>query len=955
MAQQQTKNSGHVYKQNVPRDEAHIRDYWLIVLKYRWIVITCFLTIVLITTVYTFTQEPVYQATVQLVIQKELPSILTQDGISSYSAYDQPFYNTQLRILKSSPLAEEVIRKLDLVHNPNFYQPKEGDKVPAIHKQCSKIASDDPIPDEVMDRLLSNITIDPQGNSYVVFIRSKSTSPKLAADIANNLAKSYIEMQVEKRTENPLGKEGWLRSQLSKQKEQVEVAELAMQHYMESSGVISTHSAEREDIASRRLALLDAELQGAELERVQLQQVFEQNTESGEDLNAMLSNPGMFDNESVSSLRKHLVQTDKELAKLSVTMGPKHPTIIRLQEERDSLIHSLSALLVSIKESYKKKYMAVLVKEQSLRQSVEKQRQSILDLNQKSIQYEVLRREVETSRELYEILLRRARETKVESTSGTQVINTEIIEEAKTPVNPIKPRKQRDILLGLFMGLIVSCMLAFTIDYFDDSISSPEDIKKNYSIPILGMIPKMEIGENGDHYKDHDDLFISHNQSSNLGEAFRVIRSSLMFSIPGSGSRKILVTSATSKEGKTLATANLAVVMAQNGLKTLIIDGDMRKPRLHRVFEMPKDRGFSNLLVGDDDPFSMVVATEVENLHLLPSGPIPPNPADLLSSQRATEVFNRLEEKYDCLIIDSPPLLPVSDPLPLSLNVNLTVILVNMGKTNKNALDQAIERLRSANQKLMIGAVMNYMSIAKDVYGSYYYNYYESDDDEANDVRRKRKERRLSPHGHNQSVLGGVGNFLNRKNGLLLLAVFSLLGVVYLGMGLQAAARLQNDDDVKSNSIPKEATTIKSARQESRVLTNRNAPMKTKYTEPVDFSSDNELAFPDVIGNWDNRVLTIDMHIGRPIPQNRRDFIVSDPMRIVIDLFVPSFPKTTEEFFDIPENSLISRVRFGRHKEFIRFVFDVKTDDFPKYEIDLNHSSVKIKLFVDKYYSDNNL
>ena len=423
-------------------------------------------------------------------------------------------------------------------------------------------------------------------------------------------------------------------------------------------------------------------------------------------------------------------------------------SILALQEELNSLQSRKSNEIGRIVDALYNEYKVALAKEYSLKNALNQQKGESLAMNVKAIDYNVLKRQAESSREMYDILVKRFKETSI--TEDIKTGNIRIVDLAEIPRTPVKPKKAQNLILGLIVGLALGVGLAFFLEYLDNTIKVPDDIKNILKLPYLGPVPAIAAAEGGvgnGERNPADDLVSHLSPKSTASEAYRGIRTSILFSSAEQAPQVLIVSSSGPREGKTITSANIAITMAQAGNRVVILDCDMRRPRVHKIFSLSRDRGMSNLLVGNDVLDNVVIRTDIPNLDVIPSGPIPPNPSEVLSSQRMVDLIGVLRGRYDRVIIDTPPITAVTDAVILSKIVDGVVLIVRAGVAHRELVRNAVEQLRQVNAHIL-GAVLNGVDMGRDSYYYYqYYYYYYGEDGERKKKTRTRKKMRSRYYG----------------------------------------------------------------------------------------------------------------------------------------------------------------------------------------------------------------
>ena len=431
----------------------------------------------------------------------------------------------------------------------------------------------------------------------------------------------------------------------------------------------------------------------------------------------------------------------KRASELSKKYGEKHPQMVAIESELGTLQGRKKLEIQRVINALKNEYTVALAKENSLKSALGEQKTESLELNQKAIEYGVLQRETESAKQMYDLLIKRFKETSL--TEDMQTGNIRIIDRAETPRAPVRPRKQLNILLAIVVGLVMGVGLAFFFEYLDNTIKLPDDIKRHLQVPYLGPVPAIAL--NGSVVRPGEpipQLVTVHpprpRQARRTGGSGR----SILFSSADHSPQVVLVSSAGPLEGKSLTSANLAVTMAQSGTNAVLVDCDMRKPTAHKIFGLPREKGISSLLVGACGFDEAVMRTQVPNLDVIPCGPIPPNPSELLGSGRMVKLIEVLRKKYGRIIIDSPPLTAVTDAVVLSKLADGVIIVVRAGDTPREIIKNGLTQLHGVNARIL-GVVLNGVEMGREgyYYYQYYYYYYGEDGEKRKKTKSKRRQK----------------------------------------------------------------------------------------------------------------------------------------------------------------------------------------------------------------------
>lgn len=713
-------------------EEVHLRDYIRILAKRKWLVITAFVLIVASTALFTFTMDPVYEATAKIVIEKENPNVVSIEEVFALDAADSDYSQTQFEILQSRTVARKVIERLDLGNTEEFNPAPKDDAISTV-KQALREAIDsvkiavrsiltpkdkleqalaEESDSRLVDNFLSRLTIDPVRNSRVVNVRFKAKDPVLAARIADTVTQVFIELGLETKLMAVQDAVSWLSNRIQEERAKVEEAQMRFQKYKEENSIITNFSSGTEQVTQQKLAELNSKAIEAEAARVEAETRYNQT--KGISSNSLDSVAEILASPVIQSIKASEMSVQNSLAEMSKKYGANHPQIIAIKAELNELSKRKSAEVQKIVQSLKNNFELALAKEKSLKEALRSQEQGALSLSKKSIQYGVLQREAESAKEVYDLLVKRFKETTL--TENMKTVNVRVVDKAETPTQPIKPRKAMNMLLALVLGITAGTGLAFFAEYLDNTLKTPDDVARFLHTPYLGMIPSI------DDIKSNSmaEVFVHNDPKSVASESVRGLRSNLLFSKADQMPQVVLLTSATPKEGKTLVAVNLGTAMAQAGCKTLLIGSDMRRPRAHKILEIDNGAGLSNILSGVSGIEEFIKPTGIPNLDIITAGPVPPNPSELLGSKRMPELIATLRERYEHIIIDTPPATAVTDAAILAQHADGVVIISKAFVTPKELVRSAIEALQKVNAKIF-GVVLNSVNMSKE--GSYYYQY----------------------------------------------------------------------------------------------------------------------------------------------------------------------------------------------------------------------------------------
>ncbi len=718
--------------------EPGLHDYLRVLYRFRWIALIAFLVTVFSTAVATFTMTPVYEATVKLLIEAESPKVVTFQDVIQEAQQRQDYYQTQYDLLKSRSLARRTLDSLNLWNHPQFAghlsavaagssRPERsfglrrllGGAVSAVAGLFSSREKPAELPAagetaaqaKAIDVFLEDLTVSPVRNSRIVDVKFRSPDPVLAARVANAHARNYIEQNLEYRFLASKEATDWLAQRLTEQRRQLEASEAALQRYREQNDAVSLE--DRQNIVVQKLADLNAAVTRAKTERLEKEALYNQLRALQTDRSALDTFPAILSNPFIQELKGQLAELQREEAQLGEKLGDRHPDMIRVRTAIQTAEAKLEGEIAKVVQSVRNEYLAALAQERSLAEALEAQKREALQLNRKAIDYGVLQRDVESNRQIYESLLQRAKETGVAGELKASSIR--VVDSAEVPRSPTRPRKGLNLLLGAVVGAMLAVGLAFFFEYLDNRVKTPDEIKAYLGLPFLGLVPRVSPKE-----VRGEPPLLTNGVPPPFAEAFRVVRTNVLFSSAEEGSKSLLVTSTGPGEGKTVTASNLAVGLAQAGQRVLLVDADLRRPKVHDLFGHKAEPGLSNLLVGNAKASEAVRKSSVSGLWVLPAGRIPPNATELLGSPRFKDFLATLRDHFDWVIVDSPPVLVAADAAVVAHAASGVLYVVGAEMPARQAARSALEQLAAARARV-VGAVLNRVDLE---HNAYYYSHY---------------------------------------------------------------------------------------------------------------------------------------------------------------------------------------------------------------------------------------
>jgi capsular exopolysaccharide synthesis family protein len=710
--------------EQMPR-EAHLLDYVIILRKHQWLILTFLLTVVTVVTIATFKMKPVYEAAARVEVDREAQNELPFQPTNSYDEYaDMDTYiETQTKILQSETLALQTIKTMDLTRYPEF----GGNPAAGTFGQGASLKRP-----AILGAFLGSLSVVRVPNSRLIEVRFAAQNPQLAAQVVNAHLQNYIEQNFRSKYDATTQASNWLSSELEELRIKVEKSEDARLAYERQNQIWQID--EKQDITTQKLGDLSRADTEAQTDVAQKEALYRMAISGNVD-----ALPAALSNGVVQDLLRRKSQLDEDYAQAINQYGPNFPKVLRLAAQQKEVDADLANARKTMVESVEEDYNTARGHLALLQEALDKQKADANDLAEKLVQYNILQHDADSNKQLYDGLLQKLKEAGI--TAGLRSSNIRVVDPALVPTSPSRPRKAKNVLLALLVGLVGGVGLAIFREYLDNTVKSPTDIESLTGLPSLAVVPFLP-GLNGHHGKlsriareatgqgvssPRVELLAYVQPKSQISEAFRALRTSLLLSQAEHPPQVILVTSALPREGKTTAAVNLAVTLAQLGDRTLVMDADLRKPGIRRALNLTsgKDAGLSSYLAGVSSLDEVTTShPAISNLAALTTGPVPPSPADLLSSLRMRETIADLRRRFKFIVIDSPPILAATDAVILSSLTDGVLLVVRSGATPKEAFTRARDLLGAVKSRLL-GVVLNAVdSSAPDYYYSYrYYPY----------------------------------------------------------------------------------------------------------------------------------------------------------------------------------------------------------------------------------------
>jgi succinoglycan biosynthesis transport protein ExoP len=709
----------------MPR-EPHLLDYFIILRKHQWLVLTFLLTVVTVVTIASFKMKPVYEAAARVEVDREAQNMLPFQDPNSYGEYVdmENYIETQSKILQSETLALQTIKALDLGRYPEF-----GGAANSLAWTHGAGAARRPA---ILGAFLGRLIVKRVPNSRLIEVQFEAQDPQLAAQVVNTHLQSYIEQNFRSKYDATTQASNWLSGELEELRIKVEKSEDARIAYERQNQIWQID--EKQDITTQKLADLSKAVTEAQTMMAEKEALYRMAASGNVD-----ALPAARENGVIQDLLKHKTELDENYADATHQYGPNYPKVQRLAAQKTEVEQDLEKARKTVIESVQQEFDTAHQRVMLLQEALDKQKAEANDLAEKLVQYHILRHDAESNKALYDGLLQKLKEAGI--TAGLRSSNIRVVDPALAPTSPSRPQKARNIMLAILVGLVGGVGLALFREYLDNTVKSPDDIEALTGLPSLAVVPSLP-GLNGHHSRLSRFSRDSHPQvtagprvellsyiqpKSQISEAFRALRTSLLLSQAEHPPQVILVTSALPREGKTTAAVNLAVTLAQLGDRTLLMDSDLRKPGIRRALNltMGKEGGLSSYLAGvltlDE---AIIPHPTITNLEALTTGPVPPSPADLLSSHRMRDAITELRRRYKFIVIDSPPIMAATDAVILSSLTDGVLLVVRSGETPKEAFTRTRDLLAAVKSRLL-GVVLNAVdSSAPDYYYSYrYYPY----------------------------------------------------------------------------------------------------------------------------------------------------------------------------------------------------------------------------------------
>jgi len=748
-------------------ESAHLRDYLAVVLKRKWLIFGLVVVVTSLVAIQMYRLPSIYEATTTIQIEEKKQNVLQTKDLVITAPSSPTFWNTQIKLLENPQLARQVIMTMGLQNNPAFLAgpsrpdflsglrrilsrektspAKQEGGVPVISKEAgaengnltedggSLTQEESARLEPYEDMLRGNLTVEPVEKTDLVEIRFKHTDPEMAMKVADTYAKVFIYNDIQRETAGSQKASESLAKEIADLQMKIQTDENAKINYLKEHG-IPLNTGKGVNLPIERVTTYSAQLLAAEDERRKAQAAYEASQRETDPWNI----PEVQEDKSVQQLRQKISDLEEQRAALLVQYTPEWPAVKKIDEQIRQIKDDLDKIPPEILNGMKSRYQAALAREQQIQQAYFQERNIAEKQSQDDLALSNLNQQLETNKQFYNTLYQRAKE--LEITSVDRSNNVSIATPSRLPREPIGPPRGRNILIALLLSLGTGIGLAFLLDYLDDTLKSIEDVDRHLHLPTLALIPAPRSerlllsrkGATANERSESTALALIEEVRSPIAEAYRHLRTSLLLSSAGQPPKTVLVTSSQPSEGKTTTAVNTAVMLAQTGAEVLILDCDLRRPRIHVHFTLQNARGLTNYLSGEADLGEVIQSYEkIPNLKVITSGPVPPNAAELLGSDEMRKLLHQLSDRFTHIIIDSPPAISFTDASILSTMVDGVMLVVHGGRSSRAVVRRAKQQLLDVGAHIY-GIVLNNVKLESHnyyYYSGYYSSYYASDDE----------------------------------------------------------------------------------------------------------------------------------------------------------------------------------------------------------------------------------
>lgn len=745
------------YPEKFEEKEINLLDYWNIIYKHKFVVLTSLIVLVASVTIGTFMIRPTYKATAQIQIERDIPNVLPFKEVFSLDASHDDFYQTQYKLMQSRTVARMVINELNLKENEEFSGKKSFSITGIIRNflsfRKSKGVSDESDDSRIVNSFLDGLVVEPIINSRLVNVSYISHSPELSAKIANTVAEKYIAFNTESKYKTTTLASDSLEKQVNSLRNEISELESTMQEFAREYNLY-IFDGDEQNLIQKRMSKIMQRASDATISRIEKENTYQSIRNAKSDALLEVSNSKL-----IHELKADISRLEQEYTEKAQKFKADWPLMSQLKEKiaiaKQLLEQEKANIYNSTLSAAKREYLEARQMEVCFKEELDELGKKSQDLLAANIKYNVMNSDLQTNKKNLEDLLKRSSETGISAKLGNIMAgNIWVVDRAEIPDSIYKPKKKLNIALSIIVGLLLGTGLAFFFDYLDNTIKTIEDVEKYVKISVLGIIPKQlsqhtrqRTPVNAEKINSEVDLISFQEAKSKTAEAFKEVRTSILLSSPDNPPRTFLITSNLPKEGKTFVSLNMAITFTQIGKKILLIDTDLRKPRIHKILNLKNSVGISNYLSGNADFNEIFQKSYILNLSVITSGPLPPNPSELINSKNFITLLDYLKNnnEFDHIIFDSPPILSVTDPTILASKVDAVILVIQGGKTPRDAAIRGKEKLSLVNAKI-IGSTLNDIDMKQSSYykyAGYYYHHYEEVDSDQKVLEMKRRHKKV--------------------------------------------------------------------------------------------------------------------------------------------------------------------------------------------------------------------
>jgi capsular exopolysaccharide synthesis family protein len=682
--------------------ETHLGEYLQRLRKHFWLILGIFLISVITAVLWLLPQKPIYQAAATLLIEPEPPRVLNIPDVTPLggaNAWDPVYYPTQHEIIRSQPVLDRALEIL------NQKPPgSDAQAQPAVGRE-----------------VFGSLAVEPKRNTRLVFVKVESPDPVLAAAAANAVAQAYVKYNLDLKLGGARDAVGWLGEEAARLKAKVYESSVALQNYRVKSGILGLQ--EQRQITAQKIMDFNKAYLDAQAQRLSMEARLREINQVAQDKSGALTIFTVVDTPIIQRLKGELTDLEIEKGRALKVYKEKHPEVIKIDAKIEQVQQKIEAAIQTMLRAVETEYKVARAREETLLKNVTQLSREGQELSEKEIQYLSLQRENETNQQLYDSVLKRLKETGV--TGGLETNNVRIMEKAGPPAAPIRPRRGFTLVVAVGLGLVLGLGSAAGLEYFDRSLKTPDDVERRLGLSAIAIIPKFtgKVSRRRGKKRRAPMLVAESDPKTPASEAYRTLRTNLAFAGIDSRPRTLVVTSATIGEGKTTTAANFGVVCAQAGVRVCLVDSDLRRPTLHRVFGLSNERGLTTALVDGVSFAQTAQPTRIENLSVLTSGPVPPNPSEMVGSKRMGDLLAGAAADFDLVVCDTPPLISVGDGVALAAQAEGVIVVVEAGNVPHDVVRRAVEQIDAVRGRI-VGVLLNRVDLRRDGYGYGYYHYY---------------------------------------------------------------------------------------------------------------------------------------------------------------------------------------------------------------------------------------